>query len=359
MYGKTDRARGQPRRRTHLETPRRILIIRPSALGDVCRTVPVLASLRARFPEAEIDWLVQDSFAAAIAAHPALTRVVPFPRREVALSRLWRPGAARTLYSFLKLLNKCSYDLVVDCQGLGRSGFFAFVTRAPRRVGYADARELGWLGVNERVVVPRDMHAVDRMLALIEGRGVPAVRDMRLHTTPGDREAARALVGAERYAVVAPTSRWAGKRWPIERFAELARVVLERSTIGAIAVVGGPGERDQCGPLLELTRGGGRVVDLVGKTPIGVLMAIIERASLVVANDSAPVHMAVGFDRPLVALFGPTLPELVGPYRRERDVVQGDLSFGRNQHKDETVGISAMSAIPASVVIDAALSRLA
>ncbi|MBL8745821.1 MAG: glycosyltransferase family 9 protein [Phycisphaerae bacterium] len=340
-----------------METPRRILLIRPSALGDVCRTVPVLASLRARFRDAEISWLVQDSFAPAVEAHPGLTRIVPFPRRTVAISRLWRPSAGAVLLEFLHSLRDAGYDLVIDCQGLGRSGFFAFVTGAERRVGYAQAREFGWLGVNERVTVPVELHAVDRMLALIEGCGVPAVRDMRLYTRAEDREAAGASVGSERFAVLAPTSRWAGKRWPIERFVELARALLDRSATERIAVVGGPGERDQCGPLLDLAARDRRVIDLVGKTSLGVLMAVIERASLVVANDSAPVHMAVGFDRPLVAIFGPTRPELVGPYGRERDVIHAAVST-RNEHKNEGFGIAAMKAIPASAVIDAALRRL-
>lgn len=341
-----------------MEKPRRILLIRPSALGDVCRTVPVLASLRAGFPDAEIDWLVQDSFAPAIDAHPALTRSLPFPRKAVSVGRLWRPGAIGTLLAFFRSLRGRGYDLVLDCQGLGRSGLFAFVTGGARRIGFRRARELGWLGVNHRVEVPREMHAVDRMLALLGPVGVPPLRDMRLYTHEADRGAVRAALGDEPYGVIAPTSRWAGKRWPIERFTELARALLDASPMRRLAIVGGPNERDQCAPLLELARASPRVIDLVGSTPVGLLMAVIQRAGIVIANDSAPVHMAVGFDRPLVAIFGPTRTDLVGPYGRERDVIRAAALPARNLHKDEAYGLAAMRSIAASTVIEAALSRI-
>lgn len=341
-----------------MESPARILIIRPSALGDVCRTVPVLASLRRQYPEAAIDWLVQDSFAPAVASHPALTGVVAFPRREVALGRLWRRDARARLRRLINSLRDGRYDLVYDCQGLGRSGFFAWVTGAERRVGFADAREFGFLGVNERMATPAHMHSVDRMLALLEGSGVPPVRDMRLYTSADDRaNVDERLLGA-RYAVIAPTSRWEGKRWPAERFAELVDALLAQGAVDRVAIVGSGAERAQALPVAARAIGDDRVVDLIGRTGVGGLMAVIEGSSLVVANDSAALHMAVGFDRALVALYGPTRVELVGPYLREIDVIQAIAPEGGNQHKDQRVGRKAMEAIDTARVIEAALSRL-
>ena len=102
--------------------PRRILLIRPSALGDVCRTVPVLVSLRRAWPDAEIDWLVQDDFAPAIMHHPDLTRVLPFMRRD--LGKSIARGSFGPLAQFVAQLKRAKYDLVFDLQGLARSGFF-------------------------------------------------------------------------------------------------------------------------------------------------------------------------------------------------------------------------------------------
>lgn len=335
------------------------MIIRPSALGDVCRSVPVLASLRRHFPRASIDWFVQDSFAPAIAAHPDLTGIVPFPRREVAIGRLWRSSARARLRVLMATLREGAYDRVYDFQGLGRSGLFARATGAPDRFGFADARELGFLGVNHRVRVPSPLHSVDRMLALVEGSGVPVVRDMRLYTTEEDRLGVHNRLRGARYAVLAPTSRWEGKRWPAERFAALARELLDRQAVDCVAVVGSGAERAQVEPVAAVARQDERVIDLIGGTGVGGLMAVIEGSALVVANDSAALHMAVGFDRPLVALYGPTRIDLVGPYRRDADVIQAIAPSGGNQHKDERAGRRAMEAIELSTVTDAALERLA
>lgn len=338
--------------------PARILLIRPSALGDVCRSVPVLASLRAAYPTATIDWLVQDSFAPAISAHPALSGVIPFARKALGHSvKNARPGPA---LAFLKDLRIRRYDLVVEAQGLARSGLFAFATGAPRRIGFANARELGWLGLTERFPVSASMHSVDRMLELLRLAGVPPVRDMRLYAPEQDRAAVASdtSLAPGSFVLLAPTSRWPGKRWPATRFAELARQLLA-STATSVVIVGSASERDQCGPLLDLATENSRVIDLIGATTVGRLLAIVERSALVVANDSAVLHMAVGFERPLVALYGPTSIDLVGPYQRRADVIQHLEPTDSFDHKDEPTGRRMMDRISVDEVAAAAHARLA
>ncbi len=352
--------------------PRRILIIRPSALGDVCRTVPVLATLRRAWPAATIDWLVQDSFADAIVYHPDLSNVIPFPRRR--FDDFWKPGVAVQIARWLRSLNKAGYDMVLDCQGLARSGVFTLATGARRRIGYAQAAEAGWLGVNERIGAPRTLHTVDRMLMLAEAAiaGVPGaqvVRDMRLYAPPANMEKVEAdPLLADPYAVIAPTSRWPAKRWPAERFAQLAPRLLEgedalpcavspgsdappRHNPARIVLVGAAGERDQCAPLLELAQRDDRIVDRIGATTVGGLMALIARSSLVIANDSAALHMAVGFDRPLVALYGPTRVDLVGPYQRQASVIQHLRPGDTLDHKHPTAGLELMKRITVDEVL--------
>lgn len=338
-----------------MSEPQRILMIRPSALGDVCRTVPCLVSLRRRYPEATIDWLVNAHFAPAVSAHPALSGIVPFDRSAMGTGGIVRrTGWFRAMMADLRAKR---YDLVIDLQGLARSGLFAWGTGAARRVGFANARELGWLGVTERHRVDAGMHTVDRMLRLLDLAGVPPVLDMRLYVAPAWREEVPDVLRDRRYAVIAPTSRWEGKRWPIERFAALVPRVLDCG-YDAVAVVGSRSERAQCGPVLELSaREPSRVVDLLGATSVGGLMAVIEGSSLIVANDSGALHMAVGFDKPLVALFGPTRVGLVGPFRRERDVLQHAEPGDRFEHKDTPSGLTMMRRISLDEVAAAVRTR--
>jgi len=334
------------RRRT--TDAQRLLLVRPSALGDVCRTVPCLVSLRRAFPRAHIDWLVNDTFAPAIAPHPDLSGVVPFHRKEFSAGRglaLWRR------------LRAMRYDAVYDLQGLARSGALAWMTRAPTRVGFANAREGGWLGYNQRHAVDAALHTVDRMLGLLEAAGVEPVHDMRLHLSAED---ARWLAGfidqhglADGYTCIAPTAQWRCKCWPIERYAELARHIQ-----GKAVVLAAPHERDAAAPLVEAL--GRRAV--LPKTTVGQLIAVISGCRLLVCNDSAPLHIGVAFGKPLASVFGPTDPALVGPYRRPDAVVQpegvtpADMARYR-KHRDDQSLIARVSVEQVMACVERQLSR--
>jgi heptosyltransferase-1 len=340
------------------QPPQRIVIIRPSALGDVCRTVPVLASLRRAWPDATIDWVVQEEYAAAIETHPFLNEVIRFPRARLA--KWWRSaGGLKDALRWLGALRARKYDLVLDCQGLGRSGLMSFATRAPRRVGLRTARELAWLGYTVRAprhpTAPMPGHTVDQMLLLIEELGVAIVRDMRLYVSEAhlrwwDHHRAELNVPSAPYAVIAPTSRWLSKRWPIERFAQLTEPLAKRG-FGRAIVIGSPTELAQVHSLVS--NAPTFITNLVGRTNIGQTMAVIAGADLVIANDSAPLHMAVGFDRPLVGLFGPTDPAANGPYQREECVVRGyhAAKSERINFKNPKLGDSLMRFISTAAVI--------
>lgn len=337
-------------------TPKSILIIRTSALGDVCRSVPVLASLRRAYPEARIDWLVRAAYAPAVEHHKGLTGVVRL-EKPAGGKRVGRPPG------LLTKLREARYDFVLDCQGLARSGFWAWATRSPRRVGYGfpDARELSWIWYTERHRSPWTLHAVDRMLELVRKSGVEPVADMRLYSGWKEREWIKAdprLADGD-YAVIAPTSAWPGKAWPAERWAELAGRMVGEGVVGRVVVVGSGSERGQIGPVLGLAGREPRAIDLVGQTDVGQLMALIERSRLVVANDSAALHMAVGFDRPIVGLFGPTEIGQVGPYKRDADVIQRVVPRDKMVYKQEGPGRALMERITVEEVLAAVRERLA
>ena len=335
----------------------RILIIRPSALGDVARSVPVLASLRAAYPQARIDWLVRDAFAPVLASHPALTNVVIFPRND--FSRWFKTLNFGALRSYLRTLAEPRYDLVFDCQGLARSGLLAWATKAPLRVGTRDARECAWLGYTHRVRTPKVIHTVDKALALLEHLHIPVQRNTaacRLYASQSARTwLATQPFGSDRYAVLSPTSAWPAKQWPADRFAALASHLTARGV--TCVITGGGKERSQVQPLLELASRNPRVIDLMGATDVAQLMAVIERAVLVVANDSAALHMGVGFDRPCVGLLGPTDPRLACPYGREKDLLQhvqpGDEFYFRD---NRSAGM--MNRISVMEVVEACEARL-
>ena len=147
----------------------RLLIVRPSALGDVARTVPAAVSLKRAFPDATLDWVVNRPFADAVRAHPAVDEVIPFDRDQ--------PGK---VWALMRELRRRRYDAVYDLQGLARSGLLTWATRAKRRVGFKDAREGAWLGYNTKHRIDPGLHTVDRMMALLQADRVEPVDDLAL-----------------------------------------------------------------------------------------------------------------------------------------------------------------------------------
>ncbi len=328
----------------------RVLIIRPSALGDVSRTVPALVTLRHAMPDAQIDWLVSETFAPVIRPHPALNNVVTFPRRRFA-SIGYNPRVATEALAWARSLRARRYDLVFDLQGLLRSGIFAKLTGAVQRVGFANAREFAWLGYNRRHHVDADTHTVDRMLALLQAAGYTPSHDTRLYLADDDQQWLDSWLkdhlDDEPYTCIAPIARWRCKCWPIENYTQIARKLLDTGKAGShIVVVTAPDERPHAQPLIDAFAGNPNV--LFPQTTIGQMMALISRTALMVCNDSAPLHIAVGFDRPIAAIFGPTDPAQVGPYRRDDTVVRPPAhaipaNLNYRKHRDDQTLIAQVT----------------
>lgn len=301
-------------------SPAHILIIKPSAIGDVVHTLPILNLLRRRWPEARIDWLVTPACANLLHGHPQLNEVILFDRRYFA--NWWcNPRVGWHFYQWVRSLRRRRFDLVIDLQGLFRSGWLAWCTGAATRLGFANARELGWVFYNHRVhLPPGEHHAVERYLKLIAALGCPLEPvEFPLATTDADRQAVQRMLAHERpFAVLLPGTNWSTKRWPIRNFAALVRP-LERDFGLETVVAGGPDD-------VELARQIPGALNLAGQTSLRQLTALLERADLVIANDSGPMHIAAALGRPLVALFGPTNPVRTGPFGRPEAVLRLDIS---------------------------------
>ncbi len=299
--------------------PPRILLIKPSAIGDVVHALPVLNLLRSHWPKSHIAWLVTPPCAGLLEGHPQLDEVILFDRRRYG--RAWRdPGALIELWRFTRALRQRRFDLVIDLQGLLRSGWLCGRTKAPLRVGLCGAREFAWLWHTHRVAVGSpEQHAVERYLGVAEalGCGRSPVRNV-FACDDNDRQAVAAMLqGTGKFAVLLPGANWRTKRWPVERFAQLIEPLRRQFALECITA-GGPGDH----ALGEKITGS---LNLCGKTTLRQLVALLERADLVIANDSGPMHIAAALNRPLVTLFGPTNPIRTGPHGRPDSVVRRDI----------------------------------
>ena len=302
------------------DTPRNILIIKPSALGDTIQVLPALSALRRSFPDAEISWLIRREYAPLLEGHPDLTRVVPFDRKY--LGKAWyNPRAFVQLLAFLRRLHHGRFDAVFDFQGLFRTAFFARVTCCKKRFGIANSRELAHLLYTHKVQQSPDCtHVVDCYMEILRAAGIS---DLRVHfQLPADPQAAAEVnelladhrIEPHSYVVLVPGSAHRQKCWPAERFAALAARLSRDHGLAALAT-GSPSEIPLVQRLADVSEV--PVLNLAGKTSIRQLVALLRSAALVVSNDTGPGHIAAALGRPLVMIFGRSNPTRVAPYGRK------------------------------------------
>ncbi|NTU42836.1 MAG: lipopolysaccharide heptosyltransferase I [Nitrospirales bacterium] len=287
--------------------PRKILIIKPSSLGDIIHALPFLQAVKERFPRAEVHWVVAKGLEGLLQNHPLIDRLWIINKDQwKKLSRLsenLREGRALT-----RALRAEVFDMVVDLQGLLRSGLIAYATRAPMRIGFAEAREGAPLFYTHRVEGGKEIHAVDRYLRIASAIGCD-VKAVSFPMPPGleSDQVRRIRDELGDYVVMVPGARWTTKIWPAERFGNLAALIKE-----PVVVVGGKADEARGREIEALSEGQAR--SLAGKTDLAELVAIIRGCRCMVSNDSGPMHIAAGFNIPVVAIFGPTSPVRTGPY---------------------------------------------
>ena len=296
-----------------MPNPGRILIIKPSSLGDVITGIPVLRGLQRTFPHARISWLVNPPLAGILTGQDGLDEIVAFDRRR--FGRLWRsPTVAAQFAGFCRQLRRMRFDWVIDLQGLFRSGFLARASGAPVRAGFANARELAWIFYTHAVRTSQE-HTIDRNIDLARQLGIDARReDFALTITDEGRRFVESFLAENDlkhggYVVIAPGTRWANKLYPNRHWREVLAALVPETTV---VLVGSPDQRGLCQELAEPAGNG--MIDLAGRTTLAQLVALIASAGAVVCCDSAANLIAPAVGTPFVALIGPTRPQRTGPY---------------------------------------------
>jgi lipopolysaccharide heptosyltransferase I len=303
---------------------RRIALLKPSALGDIVHSLPVLTALRRRFPAAHLTWIVNRGYEPLLRDHPDLDETLAFDRGATR-GGPWHAGLAYG--RLLREIRRRAFDLVVDLQGLLRTGLMAAASGAARRVGLSTAREgATWFYTD---VVPvadfQALHAVDRYWLLAEALG--AGEGPKVFHVPVPAEARRwvreELSGCPRpWLVLGVGSRWHTKRWPPEHFAALVRRMQEGFG-GTAILVGGGDETNLSAATGQLVRGEKR--DLTGRTTLPQLVAVLAEADAVLANDTGPLHLAAALGRPVVAPYTCTKVRLNGPYGFEKGTAEAEI----------------------------------
>jgi lipopolysaccharide heptosyltransferase I len=310
-------------------TPRRIALIKPSALGDIVHSLPFLTALRRRFPRAHLAWVVNRGYEPLLRGHPDLDEIIPFDRN--LLRRNWLKGGVE-YFEFLRRLHGRRFDLVVDLQCLLRTGMMALATGARCRIGLSSAREGARLCYTHVIADQRERdssHAVERYWRVAQALGVQSTqRHFRLAIDPQARQWAQQLLRScpRPWLAVGVGARWLTKRWPPEHFAEL--IARAQAQTGATAIFVGAGDEAELSRHAA-ARLSGPVCQLAGKTTLPQLVALLAEVDVMLANDTGPLHLAVALGRAVVAPYTCTLISATGPYGQdERAVATGVACHG-------------------------------
>jgi lipopolysaccharide heptosyltransferase I len=301
------------------KNPRKILVIKPSSLGDVVHSLPFLNTLRERFPRAEIHWVIAKGLEDLITGHPMINKI------WVINKDMWKKishvrDSLHELRVFMKGLRQEKYDIVVDLQGLLRSGIIAMSTGSPLRLGFQEAREGSRFFYTHWIKGGKDIHAVDRYLkiaAFLDCDITEVCFPFPLYTDSS--LVTRYPLPTNGYAVIAPGARWKTKKWPPGKFGELSSLLPLRTVI-----LGSKGDEGIADEVVALS--GGKAVSLAGKTTLKELIEVIRGSQLLISNDSGPMHIAAALGIPVFAIFGPTDPMRTGPYGEGHTIIREDIS---------------------------------
>jgi heptosyltransferase-1 len=345
------------------ENQTRVLIVRLGAMGDILHALPAVSALRAAHPEWLLGWAIEPQWRALLAAdayphQPAAPRTPCMPlvdRIHTVAAKRWgrRPLAPSTLRDILASRNElrqAAYDICVDLQGAVRSAVIARWARPGRLIGEASPREpLARWWFSERVAT-YGTHVIEQAAEVaraVAGDALP----LGLPALPCDPEAqawCATHLPDRPFVLLSPGAGWGAKRWPLERYAEVARALTAEGM--AVVVNASPAEQ----PLAEqLARQSGATA-LV--PTLSQLIELSRRAALAIAGDTGPLHLASALGRPVVGIYGPTDPARNGPYHGEHIILRHPES--RRDHTRRAEPEAGLLTISPAEVLDAVHSLL-
>lgn len=293
---------------------KKILIVRLSAIGDVVFASPLIQALKRRFPDARLSWLVEPGAAPLLQHHPDLDEVILWPKSKWKL--LWKERRAVSLWGevreFRAGLRQRRFDLVIDLQGLMKSGLLAWLSGAPERIGLGSREGSQWLmtqvvdrGGDPKRIGSEYLH-LGEQLGLVTG-----AFEMCVAIGDSDKEFIRDFIDArdlaDGYLVVCPFTTRPQKHWFSDRWEQL--IPRLRKELGApVVILGGPDDQVSSEKISKAA--GAAAIDMSGKTSLTQAAALVSHARLLVGVDTGLTHMGIAFSRPTVALFGSTCPYL-------------------------------------------------
>lgn len=295
--------------------PQKILIIKPSSLGDIIHSLPFLDTIAKCFPAAEIHWVVARGLDVVLSEHPLIKKLWVI-NKDKWKSFAYLPDTCREVVELYKGLRRERYDLSIDLSGLFRSGLITWAAKAKYKLGFVESDEGSPLFYTHKIQGGMDNHAIDRYLKIAEEIGCK-LSDIAYPMSNFERNPKICEALPKDYIVIAPSAGKEANRWPAERFGRLAAKLPFTSI-----VISGASDKDVVEEVVRHSEG--RAISLAGKTTLLEMFAVISKARFFISNDTGPMHIAAAFNIPVFAIFGPANPARTGPYGNHT-IIREDL----------------------------------
>lgn len=319
----------------------RILIVKTSSLGDIIQAFPVLNDLASRFPEASIDWVVEESISAVVSSHPLIHRAISIPLVQLK-KRPFSLESWASIWSSLKELRKEPYQLVFDLQGNCKSGILTFLSRGTKKVGYHLNSVREWpnvLATHARFAVPKEMNIRKQHLSLLQqffrDKSKKAVEGVRFKIELQELKAiekvlSRPELQSSLKVMVCPGSKWINKQLPLETLIALLLPVREKYQASFLLVWGSNEEKQYCETIQSRLNECSTIAD---RMSISTWQYLMNEMALIIAMDSSALHLCGTTSVPSFSVFGPTSSVIFKPMGDQHFAFQGTCPYGRKFHK--------------------------
>lgn len=323
-------------------TKKKILIVKTSSLGDIIQSFAALSDLRRRFPKAEIDWAVEESFHSLVSAHPLIRKAISLDLK--GMKKGWRRSSSwKKLFSSFRSLRRERYDWIFDLQGNCKSGVVTFFARGKKKVGFGIHSVREWpniLFTNVRFEIAKNINIrlqhIDLIRQFFNDPSYPTeLEGVRFKIDFSEKEKLTQILRNPKLQrkfkiMVCPGSKWMTKQLSFDTLVHFLKLLEERLDASFLLVWGGEEERILCDQIASSFSSNSSVID---RLSIPTWQNLMNEMDLILAVDSSALHLCGTSSAPSFSVFGPTSPNIFKPIGHRHQAVQGSCPYGRTFKK--------------------------